>query len=240
MWLPGLLVPGLGALPLLASPATDRTGRRRGWHDRAAGVWLVDARRGLDPFDRDALRAAKRELFRARESAPLVMPSLVTGTPIDRSLTDVTRSIAGVVSPHVAESLDATPAATTRPVSVDPRAAEHPSPKQWAFVLDDGTRHPLPPRSLVGREPTAGPDCDGFSLTTLLDPAAKMSRTHLAIEVDKGRAWVSDLGSSNGTDLITPLGEVRTLNAHQRYDVAPGTQVRIGGRTLRFEKVTEL
>lgn len=43
------LLPGLGAVLLGASAARDRTGRRRGWQDRAAGDVVFDVNIGVDP-----------------------------------------------------------------------------------------------------------------------------------------------------------------------------------------------
>ena len=45
------IVPVVGPVLILLTPTFDRDGRGRGWHDRATGIWLVDARRGLNPYD---------------------------------------------------------------------------------------------------------------------------------------------------------------------------------------------
>lgn len=52
----GALAFGVGQLVVLASPAFDRTGRNRGWHDRAARDEVVDVRRAAAtaPVWRDA------------------------------------------------------------------------------------------------------------------------------------------------------------------------------------------
>lgn len=69
-------------LPLfLASPWFDPDGRRRAWHDKAGRLWLVDVRKGLNPYDEKRMRVA-RKMVRAEpvaERAPL--PSLAT--PVD-------------------------------------------------------------------------------------------------------------------------------------------------------------
>ncbi|WP_421734197.1 RDD family protein [Cellulomonas sp.] len=55
----GLLAFAVGALVVLASPAFDRTGRRRGWHDLAARDEVLDIRSAA-PVARDAPRAVHR------------------------------------------------------------------------------------------------------------------------------------------------------------------------------------
>lgn len=47
--LAGALAAGVGLLVVYASPLLDRSGYRRGWHDRAAGVTVYDVAVGVDP-----------------------------------------------------------------------------------------------------------------------------------------------------------------------------------------------
>src|SRR5690606_329790 len=45
----GTLVAGVGQLVVLASPLFDASGRRQGWHDKAARALVVDLALGADP-----------------------------------------------------------------------------------------------------------------------------------------------------------------------------------------------
>ena len=72
--LPTVVVP----LALLASPALDRHGRRRGWHDRLGQAWVVDVRRGLDPYDHKRMRIARKTVRSAPAPRPRELPSLAT------------------------------------------------------------------------------------------------------------------------------------------------------------------
>ncbi|MCD1267985.1 FHA domain-containing protein [Microbacterium sp. MEC084] len=66
-------------LPLfLILPVLDPDRRGRAWHDKAGRLWLVDVRKGLNPYDEKRMRVA-RKMVRAEpiaERAPL--PSLAT------------------------------------------------------------------------------------------------------------------------------------------------------------------
>ena len=98
------LIPAVGSALFLASPLFDPD-RRRGWHDKATGVWLIDVRAGLNPFDEKRLRVA-RKMVKADplpERAPL--PSLATpdnpsAQPSYRPGSRVSAGVLGVARPH--------------------------------------------------------------------------------------------------------------------------------------------
>ncbi len=71
-------------------------------------------------------------------------------------------------------------------------------------------------RWLIGR----GPDVDA----TFDDPA--MSRLHSAIEFERGRFHVSDLDSTNGTE-VNGTGVIRSELCH-------GDRIRLGGHVLQI------
>ena len=58
VWAP--IVTVVGTIAVLASPLSAKGDRLRGWHDRAGHTWLVDARNGLNPFDRKRMRIARK------------------------------------------------------------------------------------------------------------------------------------------------------------------------------------
>ncbi|WP_309068195.1 RDD family protein [Microbacterium sp.] len=101
----GAAILPLGLALFYLSPVLDPDGRGRGWHDKAARVWLVDVRRGLNPYDEKRMRVARKVVKAepAPERAPL--PSLAT--PIDPSAQPayrpggrVSAGVIGVARPH--------------------------------------------------------------------------------------------------------------------------------------------
>jgi DNA-binding NtrC family response regulator len=74
-------------------------------------------------------------------------------------------------------------------------------------------------RLLVGKGPTAD--------LKLTDPA--VSRRHLAVEIDRGRLRITDLGSTNGTR----LGDYEVVDVFARG----GEVLRIGSTSLRIERL---
>ena len=99
------LVPLIGPVLFLCSPMFDPARRRRGWHDLAASVWLVDVQHGLNPYDEKRMRVARKMVVAepVAERAPL--PSLAT--PVDpaaqpsyRPGSRVSAGVLGVARPH--------------------------------------------------------------------------------------------------------------------------------------------
>ena len=97
------LVPLIGPLLLIAlSPLFDPQRRGRGWADLAAATWLVDVRRGLNPYDAKRMRIARKQFATElhEEAAPL--PSLAT--PVDRDAPVIAiptgRFSGGVIGAH--------------------------------------------------------------------------------------------------------------------------------------------
>lgn len=73
------------ALPLLGpllvvvlSPLFDPQRRGRGWPDMAGAIWLVDARRGLHPYDEKRMRIARKTVATDLRDEKAELPSLAT------------------------------------------------------------------------------------------------------------------------------------------------------------------
>ncbi len=93
------VVPYLGVVPFLLSPLWDREKRGRGWHDKIGRNWLINARRGVDPFDSKALRHARRALTAPTAGEAQKLPSLATGTAWGGpTFVPSARSSSGVIS----------------------------------------------------------------------------------------------------------------------------------------------
>lgn len=83
-----LLVPVIGALLVIAlSPLFDPDRRRRGWPDLAAQTYLVDIRKGLNPYDAKRMRIARKTLATDLRDEKASLPSLAT--PVSGPATDV-------------------------------------------------------------------------------------------------------------------------------------------------------
>ncbi|KQZ83022.1 hypothetical protein ASD56_11790 [Microbacterium sp. Root166] len=78
-----LIVMAAGIVPagtavILASPTFDAGRRGRGWHDKATGVWLVDVRNGLNPYDEKRMRLARKKVKIEPLPERSELPSLAT------------------------------------------------------------------------------------------------------------------------------------------------------------------
>lgn len=182
------IVPVLGTALMLASPTFDPERRGRGLHDKATGLWLVEVRKGLNPYDEKRMRVARKMVKADPAPERSALPSLAT--PVDpserpayRPGSRVSAGVLGVARPYdpderpaVGLSL-ATPSApaepvvgeTGKPVLGGYRApqAEHPAADPMAadaFIegvpLDQDPALPAAPRPAPGvvRAPSADPD----------------------------------------------------------------------------------
>jgi len=66
------------------------------------------------------------------------------------------------------------------------------------------------------------------------DPQTKISRRHARIWRDGSAYKVEDLGSSNGTVLLSGNGETVRLHPHLPYPIGSGDRIRVGDTTLHF------
>lgn len=66
------------------------------------------------------------------------------------------------------------------------------------------------------------------------DPQTKISRRHARIWRDGKEFMVEDLGSSNGTLLLTRASDTLRLTPHSPHPLANGDRIRIGDTTLQF------
>ena len=108
-------------------------------------------------------------------------------------------------------------------------------PTLGALVLDDGTRFELDGDYVLGREPVLDGDviAGRAKPIRISDPDGTVSRLHLRVALVGGRVEVSDLGSANGSVLITP-GQERPLAPFQPTVIEPGTRIGIGQRSVHY------
>lgn len=77
------LLPLLGPLLVIAlSPFFDSERRGRSWVDQAGATWMVDVRRGLNPYDVKRMRIARKSIRITEHARGPALPSLAT--PVER------------------------------------------------------------------------------------------------------------------------------------------------------------
>ena len=99
------IVPVFGPAFILISPTFDPDGRGRGLHDKATGIWLIDVRRGLDPYDQKRMRVARKMVKAEPNLRRSTLPSLATPTdpgaqPEYRPGSRVSAGVLGMARPH--------------------------------------------------------------------------------------------------------------------------------------------
>lgn len=120
------IVPLFGPALILISPTFDPEGRGRGLHDKAAKVWLVDVRKGLNPYDEKRMRVARKVVKAEPTPERSALPSLATSAepgaqPAYRPGNRVSAGVLGVARPYEAHERPtvglslATPAAEAVP-----------------------------------------------------------------------------------------------------------------------------
>lgn len=100
--------------------------------------------------------------------------------------------------------------------------------------FDDGSVVRVPVLGLIGRDPEAAAGESPDALVRLEDPQRLMSKTHAAFGQDTDGVWVGDRGSRNGTQLLSPGGDVVDVPVGERMRVPVGWTVQVGGRTFEL------
>lgn len=119
----GSLVLGIGQLVVHLSPFFDSSGRRQGWHDKAAGTMVFDISVGLDPTVAGTVSAPDA----ARRMDALLTPPVPAGPPAPLAASPFAPVPAEPFMPVVpaasAEPFDPTAPTPTEPTVVPPPAA---------------------------------------------------------------------------------------------------------------------
>lgn len=112
------------------------------------------------------------------------------------------------------------PAFFAAPLGAQPRAAS------LTLESEDGVRHTITARAVIGRNPVAAGEWVGALAVALDDPAKSVSKTHAAVVVTPTGSTVVDLDSTNGTEL-----NGRSVD---RAKLADGDKITLGGTDLVF------
>lgn len=114
-------------------------------------------------------------------------------------------------------------------------STRHPRRIIWALIDDAGNRTELDSVAVVGRKPTRPATIDVAQLVPLADPGRMMSKTHALIETDEDSAWITDLGSTNGTALLQN-GQGVEFAPNERTPVQPGARLQLGGLQVQLNR----
>lgn len=101
--------------------------------------------------------------------------------------------------------------------------------------LPDGNTAEVRNLALLGRNPSAT-DQDGDARLLVVNDDL-VSKTHLAIGVSDGVAWVADRHSTNGSTLVDPDGREIPLEPGQRIRIDVGWALRLGSSWARIERL---
>jgi uncharacterized RDD family membrane protein YckC len=214
------LLPLLGPVLVVAlSPLFDPERRRRGWPDLAAGTYLVDIRKGLNPYDAKRMRIARKTLATDLTDEKASLPSLAT--PASGPATDVyipvARNRGGVVGapkervggggPNAADAgpvapIQASPFAVeseraTGEPSREPVALSAPSAPPAVSVSPPVTAEPA---VAPAREPVAPPPAP----TETLLPGATSGPVWSAPDLLPSRSPAASLVLDSGDELSVP------------------------------------
>ncbi len=242
------IIPVLGPAFILVSPVFDPEGRGRGLHDKASGMWLVDVRKGLDPYDQKRMRVARKTVKAEPVAERSALPSLATPTDPDaqpeyRPGGRVSAGVLGIARPDARErpATGAVAPAPTTPVeapaaepAVAPVQQPVPPPVAPASVhfglrFDSGESIPVSEPVLLGRNPDAA-EHPGARAIALADDSRSLSKTHMRVSPIDGGLEIVDCRSTNGSGLIRG-GIEYAVTAGVPVATTEGDTIRLGDRT---------
>ncbi|MDQ1129589.1 RDD family protein [Microbacterium sp. SORGH_AS_0888] len=235
----GALVFAAGAWIVEASGAWSRS--RRSWHDQAAGTVVVVVPPRVRTRGNAAVPtpyAAPAPTVIARPWAPAAVAPTTDRGPAAAPPASSLPVAAPASVPPVAPSWGS-PVAVARDVAAppEPQAATTGSPSALLLVFDTGQREELrlPAAVVLGRNPSPVDDTD--AVIEVADPDSSVSKNHVRLEHDREGLWITDLGSTNGTELVDDEGRARMLPSGQRTALDDGTQVHIGNRVFTVSRL---
>lgn len=114
--------------------------------------------------------------------------------------------------------------------------ADRPGDEGWYLRLDDGRHVELSVTVLLGRNPQRAPDDPPVHLVPAGGDGRMISRTHVLIGADARGVYVADRGSTNGTAVVHPNGQLQPCPAGTQVRVNVGQQVSYGDRWFTVER----
>ena len=87
---------------------------------------------------------------------------------------------------------------------------------------------------ILGRAPVAPDNVRTAQTFVVADSSFTISSTHCLLSLEDGGVWVEDLGSTNGTDVVSPSG-TNELGPGQRVRLTPADRVQLGVNWCRID-----
>ena len=251
----GGLVFAAGAWVVQGTAAVDRSGLRRSWADRAAQTVVIAVPRRPRAERGRGRRSTASDVLSVPSPTVIARPWTPAAVPADRSRG---AAVAAPAGPPPAQPWGSPPTGApaqnpaadlgntgqpVRPTGAVPLVPDAADPADEALtgelllIFDTGQRAqlPVPVAVNLGRNPEQTEATD--AVLVVHDPDSSVSKTHLRLEHDRSGTWVTDAGSTNGTDLIDDDGEARTLSPHVRTYVDDDTRIRIGNRVFTVSRL---
>ncbi|WP_188668766.1 RDD family protein [Tersicoccus solisilvae] len=221
------VLPVVGPLLVTVSNVWDRDRQRQGWHDKAAGTWVVDAALGRDPLAGDGARS-RRDAPAAGErtagsASPAPVPAPAPPAPAPAA------PAPPAPAPAPAASVPAPAAASD---DLEHTRASRPRSTAWRLAFDDGSAVTLRGEALVGRNPVNAPEEPDVLLVNLPDPGRSISKTHAHLAAHADGVWVSDRRSTNGTAITPPHADRTVVEPGVPMLAVDGALVHLGDRTI--------
>ena len=108
--------------------------------------------------------------------------------------------------------------------------------QEWSILLDDGRRIAIDGLVLLGRNPQPRAGEEDAQLIKIADETRTVSKSHLAVGVDAGGAYVVDRGSTNGSTVSTTNGLSTRCKAGEMVRVGDGAIISIGDHWLEIKR----
>ncbi|MDJ1112831.1 RDD family protein [Microbacterium dauci] len=252
------IIPVFGSTAMLLSPTFDPERRGRGLHDRATRVWLVDVRRGLQPYDEKRMRIARKQVKAEPLPERAARPSLATrtdaapqpdyrpGQRISAGVLGVGRSGDGTAAsdaPSSGSGLTGTPPATPAPAPAGPAPVSGiPGLIQSApdFGPASGLAAPAPaPRPAQTPAPAPRPAQTPVTPPAAAPAAAPVARVEQPVPVERQRATspearVQETITGVGFGLRLDTGDTVVVSEPVLVGRDPDGDAYPGARTTRL------
>ena len=108
--------------------------------------------------------------------------------------------------------------------------------RDWSILLDDGRRIALDGLVLLGRNPQPKAGEEDAQLIKIADETRTVSKSHLAVGVDRDGVYVVDRGSTNGSTVSTTNGMSTRCKADELVRVGEGAIVSFGDHWLEITR----
>ena len=115
------------------------------------------------------------------------------------------------------------------PAAGQPALAEARQVAVLYFENGNGVHLGIPSRAVLGRRPVRNDAND--VLVKVPDTTGTISRSHALLEIASGHMWITDLGSTNGTEIMGEDG-IRALDPNTRTEIAFGTRIFLGSTAI--------